>query len=300
MDRPLRWALGINLAFAAVEFAAGYMAGSIALISDAVHNLTDVPAMLLSLVALYTQRKPADALRTYGYQRSGVLAAYANGLLLIAVGGYILWEAAQRARQPGPVATEVMVWVSVLGILVNGGIAWAMVRGRGDLNIRTVLIHNAGDAASNAAILVGAAVIGRTGLFIIDPLLGFAIGIGILWSSISVLRETTHILLEGTPRNLRIDTVAQAMLQVPGVEEVHDVHIWSLASHLHALSCHVRVPEISTSESAQILDRLNELLEKEFDITHTTIQFEPMVGPQGLHPLPTQGTKPGNGGGRGD
>lgn len=286
MARPLRWALGVNLAFAALEFAAGYFAGSIALLSDAVHNLSDVPSMALSLFALYAQSKPADSLRTYGYQRSGVLAAFVNGLLLVGVGLFILWEAIERVRNPAPVIPSILIWVSALGLLVNGGIAWVMVRGRGDLNLRTIFIHNAGDAASNAAILAGGVVIGWTGLFIIDPLLSLLIGGGILWSSISVLRETTHILLEGTPKNLKVETVAQAMLTVEGVEEVHDIHIWSLGTNLNALSCHVRVPEMGTNQSALILTRLNTLLEKEFQISHTTIQFEPMANSPSLHTLP--------------
>lgn len=291
MARPLRWALGINLAFAAVEFVAGTLAGSIALLSDAVHNLSDVPAMALSLFALYSQRKPADELRTYGYQRSGVLAAFVNGLLLVGVGGFIIWEAVARVQQPAPVVTGIMVWVSAAGLLVNGGIAWMMVRGHKDLNLRTILIHNAGDAASNAAILVGALVIGWSGLYIIDPLLGAVIGAGILWSSVSVLRETTHILLEGTPRNLEIETVAQAMLTVTEVEEVHDVHIWSLGSNHNALSCHVRVLEMSVSQSALVLTRLKTLLEKEFQISHTTIQLEPAARAPALHTLTAENNK---------
>ena len=132
-----------------------------------------------------------------------------------------------------------------------------MWRGRRDLNLRTVLLHNAGDAASSAAILAGALVIARTGWTLVDPLLGFAIGLAVLWSSGGIIRETTHILLEGTPRGLRVEEVARAMLKVPGVAEVHDIHIWSLAAGLHALSCHVRIEEMSTRESEKVLAQLN-------------------------------------------
>jgi len=287
MGRALGWALGVNLAFVGVEFAAGYWANSLALVSDAVHNLSDLPAMTLALIALYTQRRPADARRTYGYQRSGVLAAFVNAILLVAVAGYIFFAAYQRFRQPVPVLTEVLVWVSVVGIVVNGGIAWWMWRGRRDLNLRTVVIHNAGDAASNFAVLVGALAMERTGWFGLDPLLGVAIGVAVLWSSWGVIRETTNILLEGTPRGVNVETVARAMLKVPGVVEVHDIHIWSLAAHSPALSCHVRIGEMSTRESEQILAQLNERLAREFGITHTTIQFEPQVASAKVHYFPT-------------
>ncbi len=286
MGRALVWALGVNLAFVGVEFIAGYWANSLALLSDAVHNLSDLPAMALALIALYAQRRAADARRTYCYQRSGVLAAFVNALALVAVAGYLFYAAYERLRQPVPVLTEVLVWVSVLGMAVNGGIAWWMWRGRRDLSLRTVVIHNAGDAASNFAVLVGALAMERTGWFGLDPLLGVGIGVAVLWSSWGVIKETTNILLEGTPRGVNVETVARALLKVPGVLEVHDVHIWSLAAHSPALSCHVRIGEMSTRESEQILAQLNELLAREFGITHTTIQFEPQVASAKVHYFP--------------
>lgn len=288
MGRALVWALGVNLAFVVVEFVAGYWAHSLALISDAAHNLSDLPAMALALIALYAQRRPADPRRTYGYQRSGVLAAFVNALALVAVAFYLFYAAWQRFLRPVPVLTEVLVWVSVVGMAVNGGIAGWMWRGRRDLSLRTVVIHNAGDAASNFAVLVGALVMERTGWFGLDPLLGVGIGVAVLWSSWGVIKETTNILLEGTPRGVDVETVARALLKVPGVLEVHDVHIWSLAAHSPALSCHVRIGEMSTRESEQILAQLNELLAREFGITHTTIQFEPQVASAKVHYFPTK------------
>ena len=275
MRRALGWSLWVNLAFVAVEFVGGYFANSLALITDAVHNLSDVPSMGLSLFALLAARRPADHRRTYGYQRSGVLAAFVNALILLAVAGYILYHAYQRLLRPVPVETGLIIWISLAGIAVNGGIAWAMWRGRRDMNLRTVLIHNAGDAASNLGILVGAVLIARTGWLVIDPAISAAIGLAVLWTTWGVLKSSTNILLEGTPPEVKVEEVARAMLKVPGVVEVHDIHIWSLAAHLHALSCHVRIGEMSTSASEKILDQLNALLAREFNISHTTIQFEP-------------------------
>lgn len=294
MNRALGWALGMNLAFVGAEFVAGYLSHSLALISDAVHNLSDVPSMSLSLFALYAQRRPADLQRTYGYHRSGVLAAFVNSLLLVLVAGYIFYEAYERFRAPLPVETSWMVWVSLAGIGINGGIAWRMWRGRRDLNLRTVLIHNAGDAASNVGILVGALVIARTGWFVLDPIIGFIIGGAVLWGTWGILKKTTNILLEGTPPGVKVEEVARAMLHVPGVVEVHDVHIWSLAPHLHALSCHVRIGEMSTRDSEKILDQLNALLARTFDISHTTIQCEPVasLAPANFFPAGTSSQKP--------
>jgi cobalt-zinc-cadmium efflux system protein len=287
MGRALVWALAVNLGFVVVEFVAGFWANSLALITDAVHNLSDLPSMSLALLALFVQRRPADARRTYGYQRSGVLAAFVNALVLVAVAAYIFYASYQRLQSPQPVLTEVLVWVSLAGIVVNGGIAWRMWRGRSDVNLRTVVIHNAGDAASNVAILAGALVMQRTGWLWVDPLLSAAIGAMVLWSSWGVIKETTNILLEGTPRGVNVEQVARAMLKVPGVVEVHDVHIWSLASSLHALSCHVRIAEMSTRESEKILEQLNALLEREFGITHTTIQFESQPLAAKVHYFPS-------------
>jgi cobalt-zinc-cadmium efflux system protein len=288
MHRTLSWALWVNLAFVVVEFLGGYVANSLALITDAVHNLSDLPSMGLSLFALYAQRRPADRRRTYGYQRSGVLAAFVNGLILIAVAAYIFYHAYHRLRHPAPVGTTLMLWIALAGIVVNGGIAWAMWRGRRDLNLRTVLVHNAGDAASNLGIVVGAVVIARTGWLIVDPLISFAIGAAVLWSTVGVLKDTTNILLEGTPAAVKVESVARAMLTVPGVTEVHDIHIWSLAAHLHALSCHVRVKEMSTRESEKILEQLNRLLAEQFSLNHTTIQVESAAeAATQLHPVPT-------------
>ena len=291
MGRFLRWALWANLLFVLVEFVAGYLAHSLALISDAVHNLSDLPSMGLSLIALYAQRRPADDRRTYGYQRSGVLAAFVNALILAVVAGYIFYEAFDRLQAPVAVGTTLMAWVALAGIGVNGGIAAGMWGGRRDMNLRTVLIHNAGDAASNLGILIGALVIARTGWHVLDPLLSFAIGGAVLWSSWGVLKESTNILLEGSPSDLKVEEVAAAMLKVPGVTEVHDIHIWSLAAHLHALSCHVRIGEMSTRESEKILAQLNDVLAREFNINHTTIQFESETVPAATHYVPVS-TRP--------
>lgn len=282
----LKWSLGATLAFVVVEFAAGTYARSLALISDAVHNLTDIPAMALALLAVWLVQKPVDRKRTYGYHRAGVLAAFVNALLLMAVAVYIAWEAARRFQAPEPVRAKVMLVVAALALVVNSSIALGLLRGRRDLNIRTVLLHNAGDAASNLGIMAGALVIDRTGWYNIDPLISFAIAALILWSAWGIIRETSNILLEGLPKGLKLEEVVQALVALPGVEEIHDVHIWSLGSNLHALSCHVRVADMQMREAGKLLAVINQVLAQRFHISHTTIQFEhtspPIYMPTGV------------------
>src|SRR5271155_4672933 len=233
------WSVAATIALVVAELVGGTLARSMALISDGVHNLSDVPTLLVSWFALRLAERPPDAEKTYGYHRAGILAAFANALLLAGVAAFLLYEGAERLLAPVPVAGGVMIWISAAALVVNGGITLAVARGRKDLNLRAVLVHNAGDALSNVAILAGAWVIERTGAFWLDAVLGILIGALVLWSSVAILRESSHILLEGLPRHVALADVARAMLAVTGVEEVHDIHIWTLGTELFAISCHI-------------------------------------------------------------
>jgi cobalt-zinc-cadmium efflux system protein len=274
MKGTLVWSLAATVTLVAAEFAGGYLGRSLALTSDAVHNLTDLPPMVLSLLALRWGELPPTAEKTYGFRRAGILAAFANAVLLILAALFIMYESWQRLHQPVAVHEEWMIGVAAFALVINGGITLALIRGRGDLNLRSILIHNFGDALSNVAILGGALAMRVTGAAWVDPALGLAIGGLVLWSSFGILRESTHILLEGLPRDLRLEDVAHAILRVPGVAEVHDVHIWTLGTDLYALSCHVRIPDMHMDESEKILAAINEILAREFHITHSTVQFE--------------------------
>jgi cobalt-zinc-cadmium efflux system protein len=258
----------------AAEVVAGTLAGSLAVVSDGVHNLSDMPTLLISLFAVRMAERPPTAEKTYGYHRAGILAAFTNALLLVGVSVFLFYAAIGRLLAPVPVHTGVMMWMSLVALAVNGGITLALVRGRRDLNLRSILIHNAGDALSNLGIFAGAVLIGMTGADWIDPLLGLGIGALVLWSSVGILRESSHILLEGLPREIHLEAVARAMLGVEGVQEVHDIHIWTLGTDLLALSCHVRIPDMHMEESEKILAGVREILAHDFHITHTTIQFE--------------------------
>jgi cobalt-zinc-cadmium efflux system protein len=274
MKGTLAWSLAATVTLIAAELAGGYVGRSIALTSDAVHNLTDLPPMVLSLLALRWAELPPTSEKTYGFRRAGILAAFVNALLLALAALFILYESWQRLWQPVEVRAEWMIGVAAFALLINGGITLALVRGRRDLNLRSILIHNFGDALSNVAILAGALVMRFTGMAWVDPALGLAIGALVLWSSYGILKESSHILLEGLPRDLCLEDVAHAILRVPGVAEVHDIHIWTLGTDLHALSCHVRIPDMHMEESEKILASINEFLAREFHITHSTVQFE--------------------------
>lgn len=263
-----------TLTLVVVEFAAGYAGRSIALVSDGIHNLTDVPTLVISWLATRWALRPPTSEKTYGYHRAGILAAFVNAILLTLAALILFYESVDRLRHPVTISTSLMMWVSLLALAINGGITLAVHRGRRDLNIRTVWIHNLGDALSNVAIFAGALAIRSTGAAWVDPVIGMVIGAMVCWSALGILNESGHILLEGLPRNIRLDQVAAAVLRVEGVQEVHDVHIWTLGADLHALSCHVRIPDMHMEESEKILSNIKEVLAREFHITHTTIQFE--------------------------
>ncbi|MGH9619474.1 MAG: cation diffusion facilitator family transporter [Bryobacteraceae bacterium] len=272
----LRFSIIATLLFTGFEAYAGFRSGSLALLSDAGHNFTDALALVLAAVGFYLQAKPADNSRTYGYQRSGVIAAFLNACTLLVISLVIIWEAAGRIMQPRPVNDVMMIWVAALALVLNGAIMIALRSGRrDDLNIRAALIHMLGDALGAIAIIVGAIAIWLTGWTYIDPVLSIAIAALIIYTAWGITRESLNILLEGLPRGLDLQHVADAMSEVDGVLDVHDLHIWSLASNTHALSSHVLIEDMPPSASEGILKRINEVLAN-FGIRHTTIQFEHM------------------------
>lgn len=270
----LAGAVAATILLVAAELAGGYLGHSISLVSDALHNLSDIPTMLISWVALHWAARPADHERTYGYQRAGVLAAFTNGILLVLVSLALFYEAFERFLHPVAVHESWMIGVSILALVINGGITLALVRSRHDLNLRSLLIHNFGDAISNIGILVGAFAIRMTGAEWLDPLLGVAIAAMVLWSTKTLLQEAGNVLLEGLPKGIGLEAVARSILTIKGVQEVHDVHVWTIGTDLLALSCHVRIPDMHMDESEKILQGIRARLEADFHISHITVQFE--------------------------
>jgi cobalt-zinc-cadmium efflux system protein len=270
----LGWAMVFTLSLVVAEVFGGIFGRSVALLNDAVHNLSDVPALGISYLAMRWAERPADREKTYGYHRAGTLAAFTNAFVLVLLSLWLGYEAVERFRSPVAVGEAWMIWTSMAALAVNGGITLALRRGRGDLNLRSILIHNFGDALSNIAIIVGAVLIGKTGAHWIDPLLGLGIGLLVLWSSVGILRESSHLLLEGRPHELQVEEVARAILTVEGVQEVHDVHLWSLGGGHNALSLHARIPDMHLDECERLLDAIRQVAAKQFHIEHTTVQLE--------------------------
>jgi cobalt-zinc-cadmium efflux system protein len=279
----IKAAVAITLGLVATEFVVGTIAHSLALVSDGWHNLTDVPSLVLAAIAIHWEHRPPDHQKTFGYQRAGVLAAFVNSLVMIAAAVFLCYKGYERVMAPQAVATGAMLWVGLVALLVNGAVTLGLAGDRHDLNMRAVFIHNLGDALSSVGVVAGAWLISRTGQSIIDPILAFLIAGMILWSAVGIVIESTNILLESLPKGMSLEKVAAALLAVPGVCEVHDVHIWSLGSQSRALSCHVRILDMPTSESELICHRLNEVVSHQFGITHTTIQFEHTHAPGDFH-----------------
>jgi cobalt-zinc-cadmium efflux system protein len=271
----LLFSLAATMVYIVLLIAYGIKAHSLALLSEAGHNFSDFLALLLSAVAVWFQSRPATAAKSYGYARAGVLAAFVNALTLVGVAGYILYEAAVRLVRPGSVESGTMMIVAAIGVLLNGAISFLLFRNSHgeDVNLRSALIHQVGDTLSTAAVIVGGFLIRKTGAEWIDPALSIAIAALVLWSSWGIIRETLNILLEGTPKNMQVDEVLATMSSVSGVNSVHDLHIWSLGSRTHALSCHIAIDDIPPSESEAILREVQHRL-AHFGILHTTIQFE--------------------------
>ena len=270
----LRFSLVATAAYVALTFVAGLRAHSLALLSEAGHNVSDFLALLLSFAAVYFQNRPADSARTFGYQRAGVLAAFINAASLIVISLWIGIEAVHRLGSPVTVQPRLMMIVAAAGVLMNGVIAallWGVAR---DVNLRSSFLHMAGDTLSTAAVIAGGLGILLTGQNWIDPVLSLLIAALILWSSIGIVRETLNILLEGTPRGLALDAIRSEIEAVEGVVDVHDLHVWSLGSNSRALACHITIADIPPSESACILSDLNHVLRDHFHISHSTIQFE--------------------------
>jgi len=273
--KVLQWSLIATTLFVGLEVFAGLRSHSLALLSDAGHNATDALALLLAWFAFFLQARGANERKTYGYHRAGVLAAFLNALVLVLLSLWIFWESYERLVRPEPVAETWMMVIATAGLALNGGIMWGLRGAHAhDINVRSAWIHMLGDLLGAAAILIGGAIIYATGWLWVDPVLSIIIAALIIWTAWDIIQESLNILLEGSPRNLQLNDVQAAMCCVPGVLDVHDLHIWSIGSSSHALSCHVLIEDVPPSASNCILHDINHILLDKFHICHTTVQFE--------------------------
>lgn len=275
VSRKLTIATAANLFVVVAEIAIGLYAGSLALIGDALHNLTDAGALVIALMAIRLERRTPTPEKSFGYHRAGILAAFINAGMLAAFALFIFSESWERLQTPHPVHTNLMLVMAAIALLVNGLTAISLHHeSREDVNVRGAFVHMIGDAIGSAGIIVAALLIRATGTTIWDAVVSALIGVLILWSSYGVLRESVNLLLEGTPAGIDPDVVTQSLGQIDGILGVHHLHIWALGPSSPALSCHIMVGDVPVKTTSRLLEEINGLLKHEYRIVHTTIQFE--------------------------
>ncbi len=275
VSRKLMIATGANLAVVAAEIAIGISAGSLALVGDALHNLTDVAALGIALVAVRLERKTPTQEKSFGYQRAGILAAFVNAGLLVAFTLFLFRESWTRLHAQQEVHTTSMLIMAAIALLVNGATALSIhVESREDVNVRGAFVHMIGDAVSSAGIIVAAVLIRITGSTTWDALVTMFIALLILWSSYGVLRESMNLLLEGTPSGIDPAEVTRSLGGIDGILGVHHLHIWALGPSSPALSCHIMVGDVPVKTTARLLEEITAMLAHDHRIAHATVQFE--------------------------
>ncbi|MFZ1682613.1 MAG: cation diffusion facilitator family transporter [Candidatus Zixiibacteriota bacterium] len=266
----------LNLVITAAEFVGGFLSGYLALIADAVHNLSDVAALILAWFGAKGAALPATKRSTYGGKRLEVMTAFISAVTLVVIAVFIFIEAYHRLITPQPLKNvTVFLVVAIIGLIGNGLSVWALFSERSSsLNMKTAFLHMAFDTASSVTVIVGGLIILKTGWVMLDAILSILIGIAILWSSYAVIKEAVMIFMEAVPLGIDFDQVHAAIASVPQVQDVHDLHIWSLSSREIALSCHVCVSATAYQDGPKLIASINQLLRERFDIGHGTIQLE--------------------------
>ncbi len=268
-------AVVLTVAFVVVEAIGGWWAHSLALLSDAGHNLADAAALGFSWYALWIASKPSHQGMTFGYHRVGVFAALANACSLVLIAVFIGWEAIARIRDPQLADGRLMIGIAAAAIVVNLAIGLWLHRGaKDDLNIRSAYLHMMGDALSAFGVVIAGVLVTTLGASLADPIVSLLIAALILYSSFGVLRESATVLLEGTPAGMDMPAVIAAIKSVGGVLDVHDLHVWMVGPGVVACSCHILVAEQSIREGQQVLRAVVHDIEDRFNITHTTVQVE--------------------------
>ncbi len=282
-SRALKIALAIVLLIMVAEIFGGMLSHSLALLGDAGHMLVDGLALGLSLFAITIARRPATPNKTYGYHRVEIMAALANGTVLLMVSAFIIYEAYRRFLSPPVIDVPVMLLVASVGLVANlAGILLLRKSSQASLNIKAAFWHVVGDTISSAGVIAGGIIIALTGWGIVDPIIAVLISVIILWGAVRLVRESVDILLEAVPGHVEVDKVVQQIKTVAGVEDVHDIHIWTITSGIYALSAHLVTEDQMVSRSTEVVEAVNQELSRHFSITHTTLQLECESCPNGL------------------
>jgi cobalt-zinc-cadmium efflux system protein len=273
--RRLLITLLIVLVVMVAEIVGGLLSNSLALLGDAGHMLVDALALSISLIAIWIARRPADTVKTYGYHRVEIMAALTNGVILVLVAVFIFYRAYQRLLEPAEVDAALMMGIAAIGLVANlAGILLLRGARHTSINIRAAFWHILGDTISSFGVIVGGIIIAITDWRIVDPIIAIVIGTIILLGAVRLVRESSDILLEAVPRHIQMDEVGRVMMDVPGVRDVHDMHIWTITSGIHALSAHVLIDDQTVARSADITRTVERELARLFNITHTTLQLE--------------------------
>lgn len=268
-------ALAITAIMFIIELAGGILSNSLALISDAGHMFTHLMALGISFIALkFAEKEPSDRM-TYGFYRAEILAAFINGATLFLLTIWIAFEAYNRFFAPHPINTAQMFWIATFGLIVNIATAFILRKAsHRSINIRSAFLHMLGDTLSSIGVIAGAVIIYFKGWLVVDPVISIIICIPILVWSYSLIMESVDVLLEATPKGIDIIKVKKLMMEIDPICDVHDIHIWTLTSGTYALSAHVCVADLHISETAPLLERINDMLKERFGIGHNAIQFE--------------------------
>lgn len=290
--RGLTAAFIITFSIMLLEIIGGLVSNSLALLSDAGHMFTDTFALGLSLWAIKMAQKPPTHHKTYGYHRLEILAALANGILLALISIWIFYEAYQRFFNPPEIKSGLMLVVAFIGLIGNFiGLTILQRSSRNNLNVRGALLHMLGDTLSSVGVIIGGVFIAFTGWKMIDPIVSILINGFIIHSAFQLIFESGEVLLEAVPRGLVLQEVVAEVKKVPGVKDLHDLHIWTITSGLHALSGHILIDDQRISAGTAILQEVEEVLEHKFGITHTTLQLESEACGEGLVCHPDKGKK---------
>lgn len=279
LDSKLKFGFLLNTGFTVFEFFIGFLSGSLALISDAAHNLTDSLSLLVSFIATKVAKKGASADKTYGYGRATVVAALINSLILLSLAVYIFTEAFKRFQNPEPVEGGLVVVVALVGIAINGTVAYLFFKSRGDLNIRSAFLNMALDTLASVGALLAGLIIVLTGKTFVDPLISIVIGCMLLYSGWSIIRSAIHLLFDGVPEGTDIPAIQEAILTIHGVKSMDDLHVWALSTTSAAMSCHLVIEDSSLKESIALKEKIKRMLSDKFHIEHATIETELTKGP---------------------
>ncbi len=275
VQKRLKIAIFLTFAIFCFEAAGGWIAGSLALLSDAGHMFSDVFALFLSWMALRIATLPSTSTKTYGYHRLEIFAALINGLLLLGMAGTILFEAFERFQNPREVQTGIVLLVGGIGLATNLAVIYFLKEPglqSGDLNVKSALYHVLGDTLASLGVIAGALVMQWTGWFWVDALVGAAIACLLIWGAKHILTDSVHILLEGVPKGISLSEVKRELTAIPAIKNIHELHIWCICSNIYALSTHALVGDSKASQG--LLTEVQDVLRQKFNITHTTIQFE--------------------------